>query len=148
MRALFIKHVDEVGVLHCEASTQSWCFVFFTYLLFWKFYLPFWPHYSCNIGPTASGTCQTCFTKHHGWADAPKCKRLGKCYATWQGPDRVSKRPPDSHWTFAGSEINWPCTTHFGMLHLNQVWLQSFPSHRSWDFVMFCFGSSPALLWQ
>ena len=26
--------------------------------------------------------------------------------------------------------------------------LQSFPSHSSWDFVMFCFGSSPALLGQ
>ena len=26
--------------------------------------------------------------------------------------------------------------------------LQSFPSHRLWDFVIFCFGSSPALLGQ
>ena len=35
-------------------------------------------HNSCDISPTAGGTCQKCFTKHQVWKDAPECSGLNR----------------------------------------------------------------------
>ena len=58
--------------IHCGASAQSWYFVFFpvTYSA---------AHNSCSISPMAGATHQKGFTKHHHWADAPKCTYLFCC---------------------------------------------------------------------
>ena len=45
----------------------------FGFVFFWKFRFKIGLHSSCSISPTAGGTCQKCFTKHHDSVDAPQC---------------------------------------------------------------------------
>ena len=45
----------------------------FCFVTFLKFQLPIERHNSCRTNPTACGTCQKCYTKHHDWVDAPHC---------------------------------------------------------------------------
>ena len=45
-------------------SVVKFCFLFFR-----KFLLPIVMHNRDSICPTARGTCQKCFTKHHDWAE-------------------------------------------------------------------------------
>ena len=58
--------------------------VMFCFVFCQKFWLPVGLHSNCSISPTASGTCQKCFTKYRNWGDETQCSFPSIVYLSCQ----------------------------------------------------------------